>query len=569
MKISVRDIFDQDIESVPLKVNLKEQINTSHGDDNFENGETLIVSEPACMQASEPYFEPVTNETKEFVDSPEETLDYSLESEEGFQEEGLESEELYTDSQFKCPKCGATDISFNETTGHLRCNYCRHTFELEKPVFEEDGKVEIAIDELKGETVRKGAANIDTNADNFVTLKCASCGAEIVINTDEKLYARCHWCRNTLSINDQIPNGSVPDVVLPFTISKEEAEETIRGFVKKRRFFATPRFKKEFTTENIMGVYFPYMLVDVNSSAKFEGKGEHLAKEYTVTVGDDTEKRYDADLYYIERDFDLAIDDLTVESNSDKLDFSGEEKTNNIINTILPFDTENCVEWNANYLKGFSSEKRDVNVNDLRPWAQVQAKDVARFAANESLGYYDRGVKWLMEDFQVKGMRWMAAYLPVWLYSYQQKKRNGRNLLHYVAVNGRTNEVMGSIPVNKIKLYIISTIIELIAVVLTILLGLPFLVGIDGEGSEYAFALLLAGFVFYWASYSRYRNQNARHYHEKETRYKISNLIKKDEFIKECNGLKNKKMEGANNSEVYGSMVSTSKKFNNALDFLE
>jgi len=163
----------------------------------------------------------------------------------------------------------------------------------------------------------------------------------------------------------------------------------------------------------------------------------------------------------------------------------------------------------------------------------------------------------------------MAAYLPVWLYSYQQKKRNGRNLLHYVAVNGRTNEVMGSIPVNKIKLYIISTIIELIAVVLTILLGLPFLVGIDGEGSEYAFALLLAGFVFYWASYSRYRNQNARHYHEKETRYKISNLIKKDEFIKECNGLKNKKMEGANNSEVYGSMVSTSKKFNNALDFLE
>ena len=33
----------------------------------------------------------------------------------------------------------------------------------------------------------------------------------------------------------------------------------------------------------------------------------------------------------------------------------------------MPFDTENCVKWNANYIKGYTSEKRDVNnsINDL------------------------------------------------------------------------------------------------------------------------------------------------------------------------------------------------------------
>lgn len=41
--------------------------------------------------------------------------------------------------QNKCPKCGATEISLNVSTGKLRCNFCRHEFEpvnaLIKPIF--------------------------------------------------------------------------------------------------------------------------------------------------------------------------------------------------------------------------------------------------------------------------------------------------------------------------------------------------------------------------------------------------------------------------------------------------
>jgi len=40
-------------------------------------------------------------------------------------------------------------------------------------------------------------------------------------------------------------------------------------------------------------------------------------------------------------------------------------------------------------------------------------------------------------------------YLPVWLYSYQEP---GSKMLHYIAVNGRTGETMGSIPVQHWKL---------------------------------------------------------------------------------------------------------------------
>jgi hypothetical protein len=64
---------------------------------------------------------------------------------------------------------------------------------------------------------------------------------------------------------------------------------------------------------------------------------------------------------------------------------------------------------------------------------------------------YDRGVRWEQESLDVHGTRWVSMYLPVWLYSYHQPGKNG-GMLHYIAVNGRTGETMGSVPVQQWKL---------------------------------------------------------------------------------------------------------------------
>ena len=86
----------------------------------------------------------------------------------------------------------------------------------------------------------------------------------------------------------------------------------------------------------------------------------------------------------------------------------------------MPFDIENCVKYDSHFLKGYTSEKRDTNINDLKELVNSQSKDIARFAANDTLQNYDRGVAWANEQINVKGQQWKAAYLPVWLYSYQQ-----------------------------------------------------------------------------------------------------------------------------------------------------
>ena len=68
---------------------------------------------------------------------------------------------------------------------------------------------------------------------------------------------------------------------------------------------------------------------------------------------------------------------------------------------------------------------------------------------------YGRGVRWEQEGIDVLGTRWVSMYLPVWLYSYQQHTGD-EDMLHYIAVNGRTGETMGSVPIQQWKLLLVS-----------------------------------------------------------------------------------------------------------------
>ena len=193
------------------------------------------------------------------------------------------------------------------------------------------------------------------------------------------------------------------------------------------------------------------MIVDGKASADVAGHGEIKTREYTQGSGDKKKTYYDADVYKVARHVDFTVDDLPLESSSERGNLEVGVNTNNIINTILPFDTKNAVKWNASYLSGYSPEKRDTDVEQLRPRLEDQLLSIARCQVEASVSRFDRGVRWEQEGLDVHGTRWVSMYLPVWLYSYHQPGRDG-GMLHSIAANGRTGETMGSVPVQQWKL---------------------------------------------------------------------------------------------------------------------
>ena len=365
----------------------------------------------------------------------------------------------------RCPKCGASDIRHKPGSDLLICAYCHNEWSSER-VEEQFGFGE-GLDRLEGTTISSGAQDIASDASVLVSFKCSGCGASVTLNTQSQMTARCHWCRHVFGINEQVPNGAVPDAVLPFRITKDDAVARIRQFVHKRRLFALKQFKEQFTPENVSAVYLPYMIVDARASVDVTGKGEIQTRRYTRGTGKNKKTYYDADVYQVDRHVDFTVDDLPLESSRDRGNLDTNANTNNIINTILPFDTKNAVKWNASYLRGCSSEKRNLDVSQLQPRLADQLQSIARAQVEGSVSRYDRGVRWEQEGLDLHGTRWVAMYLPVWLYSFHQP--NGRGgMLHYIAVNGRTGETMGSVPVQQWKLLLTAltagTVLESIVI---------------------------------------------------------------------------------------------------------
>ena len=225
---------------------------------------------------------------------------------------------------------------------------------------------------------------------------------------------------------------------------------------------------------------------------------------------------------------------------------------NKVCTHIVDIDYEKITLFVGNYDFWYkSSELIQKQMKDSNKKKEEKIKElqdfIARFSANSTLAKYDRGVRWDSEELDVKGQQWKSAYLPVWLYSYLEKKNN-KNLLHYVAVNARTKETMGSVPVHMPKLFAVSTLVEALGILATLF---TFYKIADGD-SWWPWLFLLSGFIYFLVIYNKYRNTGARHSHETETKSNMKNLRSEDHFIRHKTHLSNSSMDGANNKKVSG-----------------
>ena len=233
------------------------------------------------------------------------------------------------------------------------------------------------------------------------------------------------------------------------------------------------------------------------------------------------------------------------------------------------------MDWDANYVRGFNCERRDTNVKDIDDVADLRVRDIARLQLRETISYYNRGVRWTEENVEVKDRKWKTAYLPVWLYSYKNEQ-TGR--IYYMAVNGRTGEMSGVMPLRDKKL--VREKVDTSAPIGAIAFGIAFTL-------FYALLLMMLGKVIWLSPFTLmglmglilivsgtvalrrvlkgagYKDVGAenigiRHGYEQETNSEISNLKKRDFNEHEEQVDAGDSIEGRNDSTVYGTYGSAS-----------
>ncbi len=340
----------------------------------------------------------------------------------------------------KCGSCGSSDVTFDGWW--LVCGYCHQRWNT--AVIADELKLSEGIDTLIGTSVLTGAKNIDTSS--LVTVECDGCGASITINTDTTLQAVCHWCRHSLSLNKPVDNGAVPDAILPFYIKREDAAARMAAYITTRTTYASEEFLQDFAARPLQAVYLPYLVVDGNVTVRLDGRAWVQRGSYGSSDAGSSEQ-FKTEVHTVMREADVLVDDLAIEARSTRSTLYAAVSTTNIINAIQPFDVEHAMRFDARYItEDVAYEKRDVDVTGAMAGAADLFATLVRGYVNQTLSGFTGGVRWEHEQTSIKGTRWISVLLPVWLYAFEENTPTGP-MMHYLAVNGRTGEAEGSVPV--------------------------------------------------------------------------------------------------------------------------
>jgi len=310
---------------------------------------------------------------------------------------------------YKCPNCGGGMV-FDSVTGRLSCHSCGRKDDIET-----------IPDPLKTYAFSENEVN---------EFQCNSCGA-VTITEAETAATVCSFCGAAVVLGDRLAGKLAPALVIPFSISKQQAMEAFRkwcknGLLTPKGFVTADRIK------GITGMYVPFWLYELHNQVEAHG---HATKVRVYVKGD---YRYTETQHYnVYRRLRL---------NYTRVPIDASEKMNDaLMDKLEPFPYEQLKSFKTPYLAGYVAEKYSYNDKELLPRAKDKIREYIESAISSSVTGYTT-VNFI--DKQVNNTYTNADYclLPVWVVHYDYNK-----LEYTFAMNGQTGKVVGKPPISKAK----------------------------------------------------------------------------------------------------------------------
>lgn len=260
--------------------------------------------------------------------------------------------------------------------------------------------------------------------------QCVNCGAPIEIK-EHTSATKCPNCGNYIILEERVEGQYRPDNIIPFKISKDEAEDLLRKEFAGRVF--TPSgFLSSASLDKMEGTYVPFFLYDYDTDIDYHATGTKV-RTWTSGGYEYTETSY----YNVTRQLDADFNKVPVDA-SDVMDDA-------LMDLLEPFDYGQIINYEDKYMSGFMAEKYNHPSDELAERAVKKVKRDSEVLLNNTLSGYATltGV-----SKQIKANRKSHKYamLPVWEYTF-----NYLGTDYKFQVNGQTGKVLGKTPVAKGK----------------------------------------------------------------------------------------------------------------------
>lgn len=310
----------------------------------------------------------------------------------------------------KCANC-AGNLTFDAAIGSMVCHMCGKIYDTEG--LKEKGSFALKFREKE----YADGEQIDQEDLDKVEYVCDSCGAQIV--TETKTTATfCAFCGSPTLISRRLTRQFKPDMIIPFSVSKEKALSLYDEFVSSAK-----RVPKDFRSakirERIRGIYMPVWLVTGDCMTDISASG--LRKEGSMRFSYDLSRAVT---------YSLAA-----------VPFSGSDKlSQRMLEAVEPFDINGAVEFNTSMLQGFYAYKYD-NLPE-RMIGRIE-KRFNLYGEQVGKNSFDKSYEIGSDSYltALTGVSVIYCLVPMWFMCYEYE-----GLYYQFVINGQTGEVCGRLP---------------------------------------------------------------------------------------------------------------------------
>lgn len=337
-------------------------------------------------------------------------------------------------SEARCAKCGAP-VTWDPATGTLTCEYCGGHTTVPAPAHEVP---EHSLAEAKARYMRAGP-------DREVRhVECGECGAVIDLPPNAAA-GRCPFCgAEAVAVKAEAGERIAPEGVLPFTVSKEAAQEAYQKWLAKLHLRPS-NLKSQAHLEQLVGAYLPYWAFDADAKTWWRA---HWGKTVRSASGDVHLQWHNSS-------------DVHTEEYRRLLVHASRGLPKALASAIEPFPLDEIVHYEPSYLAGFAAELPATQ--PLDGWHT--AREIMEADEKEAVLEH-------LEAKTITSLKMKTAYskvgfrgllLPVWIAAYRYGDTTYRFL-----VNGRTGKVEGKAPWSPVKVGLVGLAVAALVAIIAI-----------------------------------------------------------------------------------------------------
>ena len=326
-------------------------------------------------------------------------------------------------ASYNCPCCGAP-LAFSGESGRLECAACGNSYEPET--------LEMLNASESGEQISFERPKEGFQAEEGVqAYLCKNCGAEL-ITEDTTTAAECPYCGSPTILPDRIEGSVKPEKVVPFTVTKEQAQKQFEEYFKGKRLLPNVFLDSRNRIAEIRRLYVPYWLFSCDARADMVYDAEKVRTEQKGEWEITRTKHY-----LVRRKGGMRFENIPVDG-SVKMD-------NKLTESLEPYDLSAAIPFQSAILAGAMADHADVDCDACEKRAVERVERSVEQAMLDTVRDYDTVSERSRRIVTERGGA-TPALLPVWLMTTVKEGKT-----YTFAVNGQTGKLTCDVPADKKK----------------------------------------------------------------------------------------------------------------------